>query len=1662
MPQLSPVPLLAERYSIVRLLSESGARRVWLATDELYGHQVVLKGEYTNIPTEIRQEFSRLTGCPHPRLPRAFDLGHTPHEHQGFSHPLHYFTQEWIPGEPLTRAGAALDPATVSRFAREVLELIAFLHQRQWTRLDLKPEHFLFSEQGWRLIDLDQAQVDAPLSSPEYHGTLAYLAPEVFDGHPGGPQADLYSLGAILYEVLSGRPPQLKGQTLEEIRQHLEGRAIPPLPPEWAQRDPKLVDLVSRLLSPVPSLRPVSAEDAFHDLEPSRPWQQSCPLPEGPMLGQDHSRISIETARREASIEKGGGWVVVAPPRGGRSRFLRSLIHDWQVEGLPAIYLAPVERQRGLPLSQTLLSFLERLVGCPSAAGTPPDGLAETPQYQELRDRWVASQTRQIIQAAQRVCKKWEMPVPIAIDDVEDLDDLSTQVLERLMSRLPDSGLFLVVGWNGDRAAPTWLRAQPQLVLAPLAGTEMRCLVEDAMGPGVLSADALARLTRMSQGRPGWAREALQRRWQNPEFDLETWSPQDSAGMATALLAPLSPDARALAQCLAVLDMNASLDLLQIVRQVDFNAAALGELVYSGLLLERGTADAVTRHYSFHHEPERRAIEASIDPERRRGLHLRIAEALEQQALVDGTSQPADIARHFLAAEASAGAIPYLQRAAEVAKAALRLEEAAQHLTALLALSPHGAAHRASLLLQLGEAHLDAGNLSKARAALQEALQGTHQDAHQDALQDAHQDAHQDRPETQCRLTPTRQAQALGSLGRTHLLMGALSEARQKLEAALKVSGAQSHPGDRIRWWQQLAWVGLELGDSPAAITALQHARDEGLPEKSRLEVDQIHLESSLELRAWAAPEQLVEALERGLTSAHGLGYRKGALKLLNAQVQAFRIRGELERIPASLEQLIRLAREDFDLHREATATHNLGLLYQSQGDSPAALAQFEAAARLYHTLGNGLKELLNHQECAGILLEHGRMERAGAVLERTRTLLEALAEAQGDAQQPASEKPVLLQRLLELRLCLKRGQFTGIESELKELERQFEALGEGRLALESRHDRMTVALAEGRTRDVLKLLSPLIDTVPNADTQTLWAKMHGLAMEAHRRLTPESAPGVQPAAQPVGRDAHESREGGTAPVVRLQDQAPPSSNPSPILGLDPLTAEAEWLTELRHLLSVAGEGEALAAELASMVGRRMSGRGLVFLFEGHRPMIARSYRMIPEQFDDISSTIIDRVRESRQPLSCPDVLADMTLGGLKSLRAARVRSVLCHPILRDNACLGVVYVDHLDVGKVSTPQASVLVRTVAELASELLGASLRRQVSSSLEDARFGLVGSSPPMQRLQARLKALAESRDPDLVILLLGETGTGKTVIARTLHHQGTRREGPFVPVNAAAIPDTLFESLMFGHARGAFTGAHTNQPGWFELARGGTLFLDEVGELPLLQQPRLLESLGGNRVFRRLGDAREQAVDLHLICATNRNLKEAAAAGNFRQDLLRRIQINTCLVPSLRDRGKGDIHLLATHLLHTYLIRQGLLPSDSPIPDLSRFFSRPALDFLYRYDWPWNVSELENLFRDEGLRCLLRTVGREKVDLDLVQEALHLDTPPRVALAPAVEPALPLSVTYQELETWHEREKSNHIARLHRENGGSVTVTARVLGCSRDLVYKYLGKGKGEAT
>lgn len=460
---------------------------------------------------------------------------------------------------------------------------------------------------------------------------------------------------------------------------------------------------------------------------------------------------------------------------------------------------------------------------------------------------------------------------------------------------------------------------------------------------------------------------------------------------------------------------------------------------------------------------------------------------------------------------------------------------------------------------------------------------------------------------------------------------------------------------------------------------------------------------------------------------------------------------------------------------------------------------------------------------------------------------------------------------------------------------------------------------------------------------------------------------------------------------------------------------------------------EALLDDVIEITG---AGRGFVLLIDPGesdtpRPRIRAARNLKREAIADtsgaMSDSIIQQVIDTKRPIIVSDALSDTTFGKSDSVIALKLSSVMCVPLLAQGDVIGALYVGNDQVKSLFNKRQLDLLMIFAAQASLILQNAMlvtalradKEKLSAELGQKRFGeIIGSCPSMMDVFRKLQRVANT---DISVLITGETGTGKEMIARELHRRSQRDRGPFVTVNCGAIPENLMESEMFGHVRGAFTGAVASRPGKFQQADGGTLFLDEVGELTFQLQVKLLRAIQ-ERVVVRVGDGRPEKCDIRILAATNRSLEDMIKTGEFREDLYYRLNVVNLWLPPLRERG-DDVLIIAKVLLSKYA---------EELRSSVRGFSPQALAAIRKYPWPGNVRQLENRIKKALVLCERSLLTPE--DLDLGPDS---DVPSILSLEKAKE----------------EFQRRYVLEALERNNGNR-TQTARDLGVDPRTIFRYL--------
>ncbi|MCM2334735.1 MAG: sigma 54-interacting transcriptional regulator, partial [Anaeromyxobacteraceae bacterium] len=453
---------------------------------------------------------------------------------------------------------------------------------------------------------------------------------------------------------------------------------------------------------------------------------------------------------------------------------------------------------------------------------------------------------------------------------------------------------------------------------------------------------------------------------------------------------------------------------------------------------------------------------------------------------------------------------------------------------------------------------------------------------------------------------------------------------------------------------------------------------------------------------------------------------------------------------------------------------------------------------------------------------------------------------------------------------------------------------------------------------------------------------------------------------------------------------APAVAAPGPVVDIQLARQALVGFSE--RLLGATDLARLLDELLDALVEVTQADKGFLILLQDGEMSVRAARNVARETIEGavsrVSDSIVRKVVETGKALVVADALHDADWSRSTSVVNLRLCSVMCAPLKQKGEVFGVIYLGNdnvvslfdqraLDLLTVFTAQASLLVQ------NGLLLDSLRRENVALREAAatrQYGdLVGSGASMREVFRRIEKVAST---DISVLVTGETGTGKEVVAREIHRRSPRAGGPFVAVNCGAIPEALLESELFGHVKGAFTGAVASRLGRFQAAAGGTLFLDEIGEMPPGLQVKILRALQ-ERTVTRVGESRPEPVDLRVVAATNKVLEQEIERGAFREDLYYRLNVVSIRLPPLRERG-DDVTVIARYFLQQYAREFGARV---------RGFTPAALVAMKKYAWPGNVRELENRVKKAVVLAERALVSAE--DLDLNPEVLE----PTVPLAQA---------------------------------------------------------------
>jgi len=436
--------------------------------------------------------------------------------------------------------------------------------------------------------------------------------------------------------------------------------------------------------------------------------------------------------------------------------------------------------------------------------------------------------------------------------------------------------------------------------------------------------------------------------------------------------------------------------------------------------------------------------------------------------------------------------------------------------------------------------------------------------------------------------------------------------------------------------------------------------------------------------------------------------------------------------------------------------------------------------------------------------------------------------------------------------------------------------------------------------------------------------------------------------------------------------------------------------------------------------------RGFILMVDERQQLTLRIAQNLSEDqaldLSQVSKSVLQQVMETGEPVICFDALTDDRFQGAQSIQIQRIQSIAAVPLTIKTRPIGAIYLDSIQRRAGFKPESLPFITAFAHQAAiaienaQLYAAPreenrlLKKQIQQA--HAFKDIIGRSPAMKQVFELMESVVDS---DVTVLISGESGTGKELVARALHYNSPRKDKPFIALFCGALPENLLESELFGHKKGAFTGATSDKKGLFEAADGGSFFLDEIGDLSPKIQTELLRVIQEGEI-KRVGENQVRYVNVRIIAATNKNLEELVQAGLFREDLYYRLNVIKIELPPLRKR-EGDIPLLANYFLtkHAAKTRKQV-----------QGFSPEAMKRLMSYHWPGNVRELENTVE----RALLLTK-----DIFIQPENLHLPEP---------ELKLPEKMSLRDFER-------QIVQKVLAENDNNISRTAEQLGVSRRWLH-----------
>lgn len=1567
MSELDAGTIVDGHYEILALVGSGGLGTVYRARDVQDGSTVAVK--MLNISGDTAQrrflrEFNILSRIRHPRIVVSRRWG----IYQGKP----YFSMDYVDGRPLSdlisrvEDRERLKSAWLLQFIRQTGEGLAFIHKKGVLHRDLKPSNIIVSEINGKpevtILDLGLARLsnarEERLTPPgAATGTMEYIAPEQIRGRPIDQRSDLYSFGVILYEILTGKPPFTAEDQATVMLQHLRDLPRPPRT-ETGGIVSGIEATVMRLLEKEPIDRYSSIGNLLNDLtdreECEIEWggddaRFSLPCVKGtrdvPVLqhqfqGRESEMKALREILREVGEGKGRRVLVSGEAGIGKSHVLEEFQADARVHGIRVLtgrcYESGERAYR--PFLEALLDF----AGKPSVQSSKihaavkraiaqieqPAAFDQTDPYQAMEV--LAELLRDISQ---------ETPTLICIEDIQWADDLSLRFLDFMRREQNPPPLILALSCRKEDEDPLPGRIEgalneregpgiTHLQLAPLSTKDTTNLIASMLGEQVIPDVEVRQILRETGGNPLFVVELIRSsiqsgticrdpsgcwRWR---MSQETPMPSGVIQAIESRLTRLRTAQRQALQYASIFRGSFSFDLISAVWRGDELQLleALEGLVRLGLL--RSLEDREGR-YRFSHGLIQRAVYQGISEKKRELLHLEAGRALEPGFEAGGTEAMDELAYHFSRSNDQERMVRYVMASGRVA---LRMQDFSHALQQFEAVS------EADLLLPDAAAGISRGSVAHLDflCAYAEALCGC------DRYEEARRELAKVMKWVSDKL-PVQKAYALRMLGIALSASGDYEKAACVLLEALDLYSNLGETENELRVLGSLANVCVALNKKDKAVEychlAATKCRELGSSMNHARALIYLAFAAQFEYRNDRSKTLLDSSLS--LMEREGdRAYRHNCLFLLG------RVENRLGNFDRATEIFSEL--RDFWSRRgsrltEAGSYVYLGRIALELGDAEAAEVHAREAERL---LSDAARPVEMYRACAllaEVLAETGRVDEALAWAERA---------------WPGVERGGNIRAIswtAKVKALAAAGRHDEVESLLinvSEVQGNPEAMEQINLLIVAGD----YYLERGRFSDARSFLENAREAAEHLNL----SHYAGKAARLLDRVSKEAAMKL-PANELITKLSQKH-------LLTLYEA---SEDLTSVLDLNELLDRI--LGRLRKVSRAERVLIALKDEVAGQVD------------------VARRHNLDDVAMHEISQGIIKWTMNRDEPVLSLDARADERLARRDSVITFGIRSVLCVPLRHvESGVIGALYMDHRELEGLFDEKDIALLSAFANLAAiAVVNARMFTQIQEQAlffrekyqDTYRLGeLIGQSRVMNEVFKLVDVAAKS---DMTVLIQGETGTGKELVARAIHSRSKRKAEPFLSANCGALTHELLQSELFGHKKGAFTGASSDRKGLFASAECGSVFLDEIGNSSSHLQSSLLRVLQDGET-QRVGESDIRHVDVRVIAATNRELEEDVRNGLFREDLYYRLRVLQIEMPPLRERIE-DVPSLSEHLLKRVCSDQ-----KKDVPG----FTIGAMRALMDHAWPGNVRELENEIR----RAVALVEEGKEVSVELFSEKI----------------------------------------------------------------------------